>query len=169
MGLVSDFGAEKKGVCMRSVQWVSIVGLALGLVGCGAATSEITAELNSFQCRSSDFERLDAAVTKIRKTGDYASSDSHVYALFETFNAKLASKCSAPVLAKCSPTAQKVVSGDSIVGPINSLGVRGHTDFKTVYRHDGFARGPVPVLIYSVSVSGKAFREGLACFSQHAP
>jgi hypothetical protein len=154
---------------MRFVQWVSGFGLVLGLVGCGAATSEITAELNRFQCVSEDFARIDTAVSKLLKNGaDFVSAESYAYEQFEAFNAKLASKCGVTVLQECSPSASKVARGNAIVGPINALGVYGTVEIRMVPHHDGLYRGSKPELHCRSSVNVKKFRAGIACFSQAA-
>lgn len=141
---------------MCSLLFVAVGGL---LAGCGDF-------VNNFQCQQSDFEKVTRAVsTHFGTQESIHRRDAGSYQIASELNAKLAKTCPVEVLEKCSPGNTRVVgTGDSIIGPINSFGVRASVSLRSVYRHDGFARTKELEAEYSTSVTRSEFRKTVACY-----
>lgn len=146
---------------------ITTVVFALILAGCGSEKSihEAHKVVKSFKCSHTDFKHIEQMTANHLTTYRwYRSGDPELYQLAKNINAALAKECSVTVREKCSPGNETDKTSNDVIGPINSLGVTASTELKSKNRKDADGQGPVPYIVYEVSIVSKKTIEGLKCY-----
>lgn len=147
------------------MQFAIIISGLMVLSGCGSSewVTQSQKNIEGFQCTFEDVGRIrDAVAAKVNS--NLSTSDYSAYTLAKKMNAKLASTCPQAVLKTCSPGFETDKTVNSVVGPINSLGVTATSDLKKYYTHDGLARSVDYRLVTETAIDATKLKAGLKCY-----
>lgn len=136
------------------------------LTGCGSSALKMAnEEIANFTCSHENFVRLESTLNKNLGNNDFSSQSSEVYTLFKEMNAKLAGVCPQRVLKVCSTGKEEDTSTDaSLIGPINSFGVKGTRTVRRIRTHDGLASFLEERVFYSIKMDHASFGKGMTCY-----